>query len=408
MRADSDNSASGEIAASSGPASRQRHARGNRRKTALESRAREGNARVANTLQGSLVWADPASRSVLELVTRIAPSNVPVLISGESGTGKEAVARYLHEVSGRTGPFIAVNCGAMVESSRRGTPAASSHGGGIGSDCESWFAAARRGTLFLDEIDHLPLSEQAQLVSNLQALEPARTKGTEAPAARLASAAAPTLLESVAAGQFRLDLFYRLNIAQVSLLPLRERRGDIVPLALHFVRNYAKQLDVPPPMLGTDAVAAIIQHSWPGNVRELENAMRLALLLAPAGKLESTHLKLADTASRPAQGVSPSRANQPLDCTLSELLAQMFRTPGVRLLEQLEGQIVTEAFEFTRRNQVRTAALLGISRNVLRTFLKKHRLHEVRAYSSAGTSTEKSPTQANPLERQAGDDLPLG
>lgn len=336
-----------------------------------------------------LVCGDPTSRSLLELLSRLAPGDIPVLIHGESGTGKDAIARYLHEAGGRRGPFLAIDCGAIDVLPQEPLSETTSRRGGIGPCWENWFEAAHQGTLFLDEIGHLPLNLQATLVSILRAQRTmARAERPAMPDVRLVTATAQSLVNQVAAGSFRPDLFYRLNIAEVALLPLRHRVGDIAPLADHFIRSHAWRLNRRPPVLSPEAEAALAQHRWPGNVRELENVIRLALLLAPAQTLERDHLKLHSVRANGSEVESADAIEEPLAQQLTALLTRYFHVPGQKLLDHLVGQVIAEAFRFTGRNQVRTAALLGITRNVLRTLLRKHKLYDIRAYGAAATPTD--------------------
>jgi DNA-binding NtrC family response regulator len=338
--------------------------------------------------QETLVFADPASRALAELLARVAVSDVPVLISGETGTGKGLVARYVHETSGRAGPFLTVNCSAIAEANKSGPYATLiGAGGGVSGDVP-WFEAAARGTLFLDEIGDLPLDLQAKLLCALENRESTRAgvPVNGASEVRLVAATRLDMGSAVAAGRFRLDLLYRLNTAEVALLPLRERMGDVGALAEYFIRSYTEAVNSVIPRLSKDARAALTSYSWPGNVRELRNVIRFALLAAPAQELRREHLQLLGAQQRQAMS-GPDGSEELPGQRLSGLLAQLFRAPERRLLERLEGQVVEEAFRFTGQNQVRTAALLGISRNVLRTLLKKHRLYEARAYSSADTAS---------------------
>ena len=186
-----------------------------------------GNTNAAPDESRPLVFADPASQSLVRLLTRIAPSDVPVMISGESGTGKKVVARHIHTTSGRTGAFVVVNCSAIADelAGESLVPVASQTAAGVIRG-EHWFESARHGTLFLDEIAALPATLQSQLLRVLQEHEAARA-GVRDPGAndvRLIAATKVDLSEAVSAGHFRLELFYRLNVGQVGLLPLRERR----------------------------------------------------------------------------------------------------------------------------------------------------------------------------------------
>lgn len=250
--------------------------------------------------------------------------------------------------------------------------------------------------LFLDEIAALPSNLQGELLHLLQQQEVSdtTTRDPESGEVRLVTTTRVDLREAVAAGHFRVELFHRLNVGQVRLLPLRQRCGDVPALAAHFSRLYAERMNLPPPRLAEQALQALAQYSWPGNVRELENVIRFALLVAPGQELRVEHLKLGGAPvgavpdppiQTPAVESDTADGSEPPAYSLNQILAPLFQRPGTRLLDDLEQQIVTEAFRFTNRNQVHTAALLGISRNVLRTLLRKHDLLVVRQRKTRAT-----------------------
>ncbi len=323
-----------------------------------------------------LVFADPASQGLAKLLGRLAPSDIPVLIRGDSGTGKGAIAQHVHRVSGRTGPLVQVDCTLIAGRLSGTTPLA------CNARCEDWLESARHGTLFLDEIAALPSASQGQLLRALQGREPGGAHGHSAGTAdvRLVAATTVDLDSVVAAGHFRLELLYRLNVGQVRLLPLRQRRGDVAALAAHFLSIHAARLNFPTPSLTPQCMTALNRYSWPGNVRELENAMSFALLATPGKEVRTDHLRLGDLLGSERtleilQADPIGALTEPIDpgsTSLRQLLTPLFQTPGDGLLKSLENQIIAEAFHFTGRNQVRTAELLGISRNVLRTLLRKH------------------------------------
>jgi DNA-binding NtrC family response regulator len=350
-----------------------------------------GRSQPESTGVPEMVCVDPASQRLVRLLTQIAPTNLPVIITGESGTGKEVVARYVHKMSGRSGAFVSVDCNVIADRLAETESAA----GGMAFDSpavtssEEWFAAAHGGTLFLDELAALPRRLQSQLLRVLGEIEALRATAHDHASTdiRLIAATRVDVSEVVSAGHFSLDLFYRLNVGQIRLLPLRQRRGDIAALADHFLRVHAKRLGVPSPSLSREALTELIQHPWTGNIRELENVIRCALLVTRDGELGIEHLKLAGVAAQGMPQVAATAAYADAGQhaqTLTELLIGMFQSPGTRLLDHLESQVVGEAFRFTGRNQVRTAALLGISRNVLRTLLRKHGVFRVRRRSSSG------------------------
>jgi transcriptional regulator with GAF, ATPase, and Fis domain len=338
----------------------------------------------------AMVFADPASRALLDYLERMAPSDVPVLVNGETGTGKELVARHVHRLSKRTGPFLAVNCGAITEQlaeSELFGHEAGSFTGAVGRR-QGWFEAADGGTLFLDEIGDLPLSLQVKLLRVLQEREVVRL-GSRKPIpidVRLVAATNVDLNHAVHAGRFRLDLLYRLNIAQVRLPPLRERPGDIEPLAEHFLKQYTQRLGRAPVRLSEGARTTLLRYPWPGNIRELENAIHFALLVADGSDLESEHLTMAgswnehawdstwsDDATAPG-GNSHAQMNGAPLAVIGKQLERLFDAPPADLFNQLDALIVRTAFRASGENQVRAAALLGVTRNVVRTMLRRHGL----------------------------------
>jgi DNA-binding NtrC family response regulator len=348
-----------------------------------------GDAQPLSIRAKALVFADPASRHLLSYIEKLAPSEAPVLISGETGTGKELVARHIHQLSGRTGPFLAVNCGAisdhLAESELFGHEAGS-FTGAVGRR-EGWFEAANGGTLFLDEIGDLPLAMQVKLLRVLQEREVVRIGSRKSLAVdiRLVAATNIDLDHAVSAGRFRIDLLYRLNIAQARLPPLRERPGDVLPLAQHFLRTYSQRMNIPEPDLSPAAGDALRGHAWPGNIRELENVIHFALLISSAEEIRPEHLKVSGGWGTAASGEGSSAAGHvpvvapdeaaPLQVIAAQL-RRSFARPCEALYDELEQLIVTEAYRHCGNNQVHSAALLGVTRNVLRTLLKRHGLLE--------------------------------
>lgn len=338
----------------------------------------------------ALVFSDPASAALLKYIERIAPSEAPVLINGETGTGKELIARHIHLLSGRKGPFLAVNCGAisdhLAESEFFGHEAGSFTG--ATSRREGWFEAANGGTLFLDEIGDLPLPLQVKLLRVLQEREVVRI-GSRKPIPvdiRLVAATNVDLGHAVSAGHFRRDLLYRINIAQVRLPPLRERPGDILPLARYFAKMYSQRMGYPQPEFTQESIQLLNRYSWPGNIRELENVVHFALLVAKSGHIAPSDLRVTGgwdigdssavrspvAGSTAVNGAAQEGTEDGLT-VISRQLRRLFQAPDNRsLFQELEELVVREAFSFCRNNQVHTAALLGISRNVMRTLLKRY------------------------------------
>jgi len=334
----------------------------------------------------SLAFVDPASQAVLQMIERVAPSTAPVMIGGDTGTGKELIARHIHTLSRRKGPFLAINCGAITEHLAESELFGHEAGAFTGAQGrrEGWFEAANNGTLFLDEIGDMPLSLQVKLLRVLQEREVVRLGSRKAIPVdvRLVTATNVDLSEAVSAGHFRLDLFYRLNIVQLRLPPLSERQADIEPLAKHFLTLYSKRLGLPEPRLGETALEALRAYDWPGNIRELENVIHFALLVASEQEIRPEHLKLAgQPVRRQAHAAAPDipvaapppSIESPLQL-LRRAVHGLLDAPPDGLLNDVERLLVEESYHHSGRNQVRAGALLGVSRNVMRTLLKRHGL----------------------------------
>jgi sigma-54-specific transcriptional regulator len=346
----------------------------------------------------ALVFEDPKSRALLARVQQVAPSNATVLIAGETGTGKEIVARHIHELSHRAGrAFVAVNCGAFTESLIESDLFGHERGaftGALGAKA-GWFEAADGGTLFLDEIGDLPFGAQVKLLRVLQEQEVVRL-GSRQPIpvdVRLVAATNVKLEEAVAAGSFREDLYYRLAVMKVAVDPLRDRPGDILPLARYFVDVYASRLrngtSWQTPALTVSAEAALLAHPWLGNIRELENAIHHALLVCRDGVITPADLPLYTLPSRrvatPAPVVeertapvltavpsTPAAHPAPAPDAREQLrlaLNALYEQGSPHLWDDIEETVMRTAYEHARQNQLRTARLLGISRNVVRARL---------------------------------------
>ncbi len=320
----------------------------------------------------ALFFEDPKSRVILERIELIGPSTANVLITGETGTGKELIARHLHALSPRAkNPFLAVNCGAfsetLVESELFGHERGSFTGANVAR--AGWFEAACGGTLFLDEIGDLPLPMQVKLLRVLQERQVVRLGSrTAAPIdVRVIAATNVNLEEAVAAGRFREDLYYRLQVATLQIPPLRDRRGDIHPLAQHFVRIYGERLGLQEPTLTHEALESLLNHSWPGNIRELENVIHHALLVCRENVVRPEDLRLSSLKTRvkSRDGATPSDPER----ELRDALLALFEKEGPNLYARIEAAVMKAAYEFCDHNQLQTARLLGISRNVVRARL---------------------------------------
>ena len=324
------------------------------------------------------VFQDPRSAALLERIRMVAPSDANVLIIGETGTGKELIARHVHDLSRRSGkPFVAVNCGAFSESLVESELFGHEKGAFTGafSAKTGWFEAANGGTLFLDEIGDLPLSIQVKLLRVLQEREVVRLGSRKSVPidVRVVAATNVRLQDAVAAGHFREDLFYRLHVVHLALPTLRERPGDILPLARHFIEEYRQRLGYGAVRLDANAEHKLSEHAWPGNIRELENVIHHALLICQHSVLGAEHLHLSSLNIQRRSPDPEPRGSATPQQALETVLRDLFNEPNEQLFEQIEEAVMRTAFEFCHRNQVQTAKLLGISRNVLRSRLIKSR-----------------------------------
>jgi sigma-54 dependent transcriptional regulator len=342
----------------------------------------------------ALLFHDPRSADLLDHVERIARSEASVLIIGETGTGKELIARHLHTQSGRKGPFLAVNCGAFSESLIDAELFGHEAGAftGAAQARAGWFESANGGTLFLDEIGDLPLALQVKLLRVLQERQVVRL-GSRRPIAldvRLVAATNIELRQAVEAQHFRADLYYRMSVATVSLPPLRERTGDILPLAEHFIGVYGPRLGMQDATMSVEAQAALLSYPWPGNIRELENVIHFALIVSRHGEIQTADLKLvpvgaaaradlavtADAMPTPTASAPPAvegRASA-AQKQLNDALDALFKAQQPHVFQYVEEALARVAFARAGENQVQAARVLGITRNTLRTLLKRHGL----------------------------------
>ncbi|KSC72262.1 Fis family transcriptional regulator [Pseudomonas aeruginosa] len=323
-----------------------------------------------------LVFNDPRSRELLERIERLAPSEANALVIGETGTGKELVARHIHALSGRNGgPFVAVNCGAFAESLVESELFGHEKGAFTGAlqSKAGWFEAANGGTLFLDEIGDLPPSIQVKLLRVLQEREVVRL-GSRRPIpidVRLVAATNVDLADAVVAGHFREDLYYRLHVATIQLPPLRERRGDILPLAEYFIVEHCRRLGYTSASLSPEAERKLLGHSWAGNIRELENAIHHALLVCRNRLIQPADLHLIDMRARQEPNGLRRAPESAAGSALEAALQALFEENREDLYEHIEETVFRAAYRFCHGNQLQTGRLLGISRNIVRARLEK-------------------------------------
>lgn len=249
----------------------------------------------------ALVFIDPRSRQLREEVEHLASQPLALLIEGETGSGKELLARYIHRASERPGLFVALSCGGLsakhAQAELFGYVAGAYQGSA--SSRAGWFGSATGGTLYLDEIGDLPLALQEQLLAALETGEVLRVGATQASAleVRLVAATSIDLAQAVAAGKFHARLLHYLSDGRLLLPPLRERVGDILPLAEYFLGIYAQRLGLPLPVIGEAAQLRLETHNWPGNTRELENVIHFALLVSSGEEILPEQINLAGALS---------------------------------------------------------------------------------------------------------------
>ncbi len=312
-----------------------------------ELESKTGHARVVGQ---SPEWID-----TLKKATQVAETETTVLLSGDSGTGKEVVARFIHRASARkSGPFIALNCAALPEQLLESELFGYERGAFTGAQQSKpgQIELAAGGVLFLDEVSEMSPSAQAKFLRVLQEREFSRLGGTRLLRAnvRIIAATNRDLRKAVERGDFREDLFYRLQVFDIRLAPLRERKSDIVLLSDVFLQEIAKSFGRPPAGLTRDAREALLQHDWPGNVRELRNALERAAILCEGGLISARHLSLY----APPRPALPSKTE----------------------VDAVERATIAQTMRDCRWNKSKAAKRLGLSRTQLYGRLRKYDLEQ--------------------------------
>ena len=310
-------------------------------------RLRDESGRAAADL--FLVGESPAMKRVIDLIGRVAPSSVSVLITGESGTGKELVARLLHEKSPRRqAPFVAINCAALPESLLEAELFGIERGVATGVEARAGkFEQAQGGTILLDEIGDMPLALQAKILRVLQEKESERVGGRRKIAldVRVLSATHQDLSRMIAEKRFREDLYYRLRVVEIVLPPLRARREDLPRLVRYFLGRFAAREGRPAPSVDRDAMRALMAHPFRGNIRELENLLEGAAALARGGTIRREDLQWIDAPVD--EGMAPAGEGEAVS------------------LRQLETRHIQRVLRLAHRNKSRAARILGIDRRTL-------------------------------------------
>jgi transcriptional regulator with PAS, ATPase and Fis domain len=328
------------------------HARTDRLQSRVQSLVEELESK---TSQARVVGQSPEGIDTLKKAAQVAETETTVLLTGESGTGKEVVARFIHRASARKGgPFIALNCAALPEQLLESELFGYERGAFTGAQQSKpgQIELAAGGVLFLDEVSEMSPTAQAKFLRVLQEREFSRLGGTRLHKAnvRIIAASNRDLRHAVRRGDFREDLFYRLQVFDIRLAPLRERRSDIVLLSDAFLQEIAKSFGRPPAGLTRDAREALMRHDWPGNVRELRNALERAAILCEGGLISARHLSL----------FAPRR---PIEVVTTDLNA-------------VERATIEAVMRECRGNKSKAARRLGLSRTQLYCRLRKYDLHQ--------------------------------
>jgi len=320
------------------------------------------------------------------MTRRVAASNASVLLLGETGTGKELIAKAVHELSPRnSGPFVRVNCGALSESLLESELFGHVRGSFTGAVANraGRFESAHTGTIFLDEINSTTAKLQVKLLRVLQEREFERVGDTETihVDTRVIAASNRELLDEVARGSFREDLYYRLNVVPIHIPPLRSRREDIPALVSHFLDVYGRANERTVTRVDKEALAALVKYHWPGNVRELQNVVERCVVLAGGDELSPDLLPAAIRGERAAR-LSPGRGGD-LDSLARELVEQGMATAAAdddnlfdRVVSRVERELISQMLAACNGVQLKAAARLGINRNTLRKKLQEHGLEE--------------------------------
>jgi two-component system response regulator PilR (NtrC family) len=333
----------------------------------------------AQASAGRLVGESQVMRDMRARIAKLARSQAPIYISGESGVGKELVARSIHELGPRAaGPFVPVNCGAipseLMESEFFGHKKGSFTG--AHADKDGLFQTANGGTLFLDEVAELPLHMQVKLLRVIQekAVRPIGGRGEVPVDVRILSATHKDLAHLTQAGKFRQDLYYRINVIELRVPPLRERAGDIAVLATHILKRLAEQAGTPTPTMQPAALKALTEYDFPGNVRELENVLERAIALCEDGVIEPPDLMLESNGNgHEYANAEPDHDNDDDDDAAATATASGEDDTGGldSYMSNIEREAITQALKETRFNKTAAAKKLGITFRALRYKLKK-------------------------------------
>ena len=347
----------------------------------------------------SFIYRDPIMKNVVALAEQVAPSEASILVTGESGTGKEVMARFVHENSRRASkPFVAVNCAAIPENLLESELFGHEKGAFTGAVARriGKFEEADGGTLLLDEISEMDVRLQAKLLRAVQERQIDRVGGTKPVALniRIIATSNRNLQEAVAAGDFREDLYFRLNVVNLCVPPLRERPADIQILAAHFASKYSEVNHLTDRKISDEAMKMLTAHNWPGNVRELENAIHRAVLLATGDEISTAAVMLPDGSGNLA-GMSDSGPMQNETSDLSGLGTENSAEEDPDAAAKMVGKTVAEVervliidtLKHCLGNRTHAANILGISIRTLRNKLNQYNADGVNVPQPGDTST---------------------
>ena len=317
----------------------------------LQLRNRALEERLDDIRFGSIIGTCPPMRKVFRRVEKVACTSVTVLIQGETGTGKELIAKEIHERSPRSkGPFVTINCGAIPETLLESELFGHVRGAFTGATATKpgKFQQADGGTLFLDEIGEMPLNLQVKLLRVLQEREVTKVGGTKADLIdiRVVAATNRDLESCVADGEFREDLFYRINVVSLQLPPLRERGDDIILLAKYLLKKYCKEYNLPQKSLSREAAVALRKYQWPGNIRQLENRLKKATILAERAVITPEDLDLMPEVLEPIKPLSEAK-------------------------DDFQRRYINEVLELNDGNRTKTAKDLGVDPRTIFRHLEK-------------------------------------
>ncbi|HEY1239365.1 MAG TPA: sigma-54 dependent transcriptional regulator [Bryobacteraceae bacterium] len=329
---------------------------------------------------GEMVGTSPKMQEIFSLLQQAGPSKACVLITGESGTGKEMVARTLHLLSQRAqGPFVAINCAALPETLIESELFGHEKGSFTGASERraGCFEVAQNGTLLLDEIGEMPMGTQAKLLRILEDSKVRRLGGKSEfeVDVRVVAATNKVPEEAVRGGHLREDLYYRLNVFQVHLPPLRERMDDIRPISEALIGELNRKHECRVSDLSPAVMDALMRHAWPGNVRELRNVLERAVILAGEGTIEMKHLPSflqATTRSPVAGGVPGEPGGSETPPAAAQDDPSIIRFQIGTTVEEAEKGLILRTLEHTRNNKTRAAEILGISLKTLHNKLKEY------------------------------------